>query len=64
MSANHVAIMRFKPGLLPVFLPMFMSLEAGGQQEIVRLQYGQTKPGLSLAQTREFKVLVPPLAAQ
>jgi len=56
--------MRFKPGLLPVFLPMFMSLEAGGQQEIVRLQYGQTKPGLSLAQTREFKVLVPPLAAQ
>ena len=29
--SQHVAILRLKPGLLPVFLSMFMSLESGGQ---------------------------------
>jgi type I restriction enzyme S subunit len=62
--SQHVAILRLKPGLLPVFLSMFMSLESGGQREIARLQYGQTKPGLSLGQIREFKIPVPPLPLQ
>ena len=62
--SQHVAILRLKPGLLPVFLSMFLSLEVGGQREIARLQYGQTKPGLSLGQISEFKVLVPPLVMQ
>jgi type I restriction enzyme S subunit len=62
--SQHVAILRLKPGLLPVFLSMFMSLDGGGQREIARVQYGQTKPGLNLNQIREFRVLVPPLVLQ
>lgn len=61
--SQHVAILRLNPGLLPVFLSMFMSLESGGQGEIARLQYGQTKPGLNLDQIREFRIPVPPPAA-
>jgi type I restriction enzyme S subunit len=62
--SQHVAILRLKPGILPVFLSMFMSLESGGQRQIARLQYGQTKPGLSLGQIHEFKIPVPPLPLQ
>lgn len=62
--SQHVAILRLKPGLLPVFLSMFLSLEAGGQRDIARLQYGQTKPGLNFDQIREFRIMVPPLSLQ
>ncbi len=62
--SQHVAILRLKPGLLPVFVSMFMSLKSCGQREIARLQYGQTKPGLSLGQISEFKISVPPLPLQ
>ena len=62
--SQHVAILRLKPGFLPVFVSMFMSLKSCGQREIARLQYGQTKPGLSLGQISEFKISVPPLPLQ
>ncbi len=62
--SQHVAILRLEPGLLPVFLSMFLSLEAGGQRDIARLQYGQTKPGLNFDQIREFRIFVPPLSLQ
>ena len=62
--SQHVAILRLKPGLLPVFLSMFLSMEAGGQRDIARLQYGQTKPGLNFDQIREFRIIVPPLSLQ
>ena len=62
--SQHVAILRLKSGLLPVFLSMFLSLGVGGQREIARLQYGQTKPGLNLDQIREFRIPVPPLSLQ
>jgi type I restriction enzyme S subunit len=62
--SQHVAILRLKPGLLPVFLSMFLSLGAGGQRDIARLQYGQTKPGLNFDQIREFRIIVPPLSVQ
>lgn len=62
--SQHVAILRLKPGLLPIFVSTFMSLESCGQREIARLQYGQTKPGLSLGQISEFKISLPPLALQ
>jgi type I restriction enzyme S subunit len=38
---------------------MFLSLNNGGQREIERVQYGQTKPGLNLDQIRQFRVPVP-----
>jgi type I restriction enzyme, S subunit len=62
--SQHVAILRLKPGLLPKFLSMFLSLDTGGQREIARVQYGQTKPGLNLQQIREFQMPLPPLSFQ
>ena len=43
---------------------MFLSLEMGGQLEIRRFQYGQTKPGLGLNQIGHFRVQVPALDRQ
>lgn len=62
--SQHVAILRVKPALLPVFLSWYLSLECGGQREIARLQYGQTKPGLNFAQIREFRILLPSMKQQ
>jgi type I restriction enzyme, S subunit len=62
--SQHVAILRPKPDLLPEFLSMYLSLEAGGQREIARVQYGQTKPGLNLTQIREFAIPLAPLSLQ
>jgi type I restriction enzyme S subunit len=62
--SQHVAIIRLKSGLLPRFLSMFLSLETGGQLEIQRFQYGQTKPGLALNQIGKFRIQVPALERQ
>lgn len=62
--SQHVAILRLKSGLLPVFLSWYLSLECGGQREIARLQYGQTKPGLNFAQIREFRIPLPSIKQQ
>jgi type I restriction enzyme S subunit len=62
--SQHVAILRLNAGLLPEFLSMFLSLDTGGQRQIARLQYGQTKPGLNLDQIREMRVPVPHVCHQ
>ncbi len=62
--SQHVAILRLKAGLLPEFLSMFLSLDTGGQRQIARAQYGQTKPGLNLNQIREMRVPVPDVCHQ
>jgi type I restriction enzyme S subunit len=62
--SQHVALLKLHADLNPEFLSMFLSLEDGGQREIARLQYGQTKPGLNLAQIRQFLVPVPALSEQ
>jgi type I restriction enzyme S subunit len=62
--SQHVAILRLKAGLLPEFLSMFLSLGPGGQRQIARAQYGQTKPGLNLDQIREMRVPVPDIRHQ
>jgi type I restriction enzyme S subunit len=62
--SQHVAIIRLATGLLPKFLSMFMSLETGGQLEIQRFQYGQTKPGLALNQIAKFRIQFPALQRQ
>lgn len=48
----------------PNFLSFFLSLGAGGQRQIAKAQYGQTKPGLNFEQIRRFQVPVPPLDLQ
>ncbi|MDD2754427.1 MAG: restriction endonuclease subunit S [Methanothrix sp.] len=62
--SQHVAILRLKPGVSPIFLSLFLSMDTGGQREISRLQYGQTKPGLNLSQIRKFVIPVPPMPLQ
>jgi type I restriction enzyme S subunit len=62
--SQHVAILRLSEGLLPEYLSAFLALERGGQMQIARSQYGQTKPGLNLEQIRQFAVPVPELSAQ
>jgi type I restriction enzyme S subunit len=59
--SQHVAILRLRETLVPVFLSMFLSQERGGQRQILSVQYGQTKPGLNFEQIRSFKILIPPL---
>jgi type I restriction enzyme S subunit len=63
--SQHVAILRLdKSALLPVFLSFYLSMPGGGQYQIARAQYGQTKPGLNFDQIRAFRIPVPPLEQQ
>jgi type I restriction enzyme S subunit len=63
--SQHVAILRPIPTkIVPVFLSFFLSLDAGGQQQIARVQYGQTKPGLNFEQIKRFRISLPSLALQ
>ena len=41
-----------------------MSLNDGGQRQISKAQYGQTKPGLNFNQIREFQIPEPTIALQ
>lgn len=63
--SQHVAILRpDRETLSPRFLAFFLSSDSGGQRQIARSQYGQTKPGLNFEQIRSFQVPVPDLALQ
>jgi type I restriction enzyme S subunit len=63
--SQHVAILRLNQSrLLPVFLSYFLSMASGGQRQIAKAQYGQTKPGLNFEQIKAFQVPVPPLSEQ
>jgi type I restriction enzyme S subunit len=57
--SQHVAILRPKASILPVFLSFYLSLEEGGQRQIAKMQYGRTKPGLNFEQIRAFSIPVP-----
>ena len=62
--SQHVAIVRLKESLEPEFLSRFLSLEHGGQIQIRKWQYGQTKPGLNFRQVKSFQVPVPNVKQQ
>ncbi|WP_019498366.1 restriction endonuclease subunit S [Pseudanabaena sp. PCC 6802] len=62
--SQHVAILRLSTSLNPIFLSMFLSLKEGGQEQISRTQYGQTKPGLNFEQIQGFKIPISPLPLQ
>ncbi len=63
--SQHVAILRVDSKRIePSFLSFFLSFEAGGQRQIAKAQYGQTKPGLNFEQLRRFQVPVPPIEMQ
>jgi type I restriction enzyme S subunit len=62
--SQHVAILRLGNGLLPEFVSRFLSLDGGGQLQIAKMQYGQTKPGLNFRQIKSFQVPVPKIEDQ
>jgi len=62
--SQHVAILRLDGELSPRFVSMFLSLDQGGQRQIAKMQYGQTKPGLNLDQVRSLTIPTPPPTAQ
>ena len=62
--SQHVAIIRMDATLRPDFVSMFLSHPRGGQEQIARFQYGQTKPGLNLEQIRAFEIQLPPQREQ
>ena len=62
--SQHVSIIRPASSLRPRYCSMFLSLADGGQRQIAKAQYGQTKPGLSLSNIREFQIPIPPIAEQ
>ncbi|MEU6412676.1 restriction endonuclease subunit S [Microbispora sp. NPDC046933] len=63
--SQHVAILRPNPGELdPHFLAFYLSLPSGGQRQIRKMQYGQTKPGLNFDQIRAFEIPKVPIKEQ
>lgn len=55
--SQHVAILRADQSrILPEFLSYYLSLPNGGQLQIAKNQYGQTKPGLNFDQIGRFLV--------
>jgi type I restriction enzyme S subunit len=63
--SQHVAILRIDESRMsPSFLSFFLSLKQGGQAQIQRMQYGQTKPGLNFEQIQRFQILIPPIVLQ
>jgi len=63
--SQHVAILRPNPKTIePLFLSFFLSMESGGQRQIAKHQYGQTKPGLNFESIKSFQVPVPPISDQ
>lgn len=63
--SQHVAILRLDTNCIqPIFLSFFLSSARGGQRQIARAQYGQTKPGLNFEQIRRFQIPVPSIGAQ
>jgi type I restriction enzyme S subunit len=62
--SQHVAILRPNPSLHPRFLSFYLGLSDGGQRQIAKAQYGQTKPGLNFEQIRAFLVPAPDMDMQ
>jgi type I restriction enzyme S subunit len=63
--SQHVSILRpDQHVILPEFLSFFLSLPSGGQRQIARAQYGQTKPGLNFKQIRDFEIPIPDFGLQ
>lgn len=63
--SQHVAIIRLdQTKIAPEYVAFFLGMETGGQRQIAKSQYGQTKPGLNFEQIGRFKIPVPPIEQQ
>jgi len=57
--SQHVSLIRVDANLNPQYLSMFLSLGNGGQAQIAKAQYGQSKPGLNFEHIGDFKIPIP-----
>ena len=62
--SQHVAILRLNKSIDPYFVAAFLSNPTGGQVQLLKQQYGQTKPGLGLKDIESVQIFVPPLELQ
>lgn len=63
--SQHVALIRLDQSQVsPDFAAFFLSLPNGGQLQIAKSQYGQTKPGLNFEQIRRFQIPLPKVSEQ
>ncbi len=60
---QHVAVLRTKPELLPIFLSTFLNSDVG-QRQIDWFQAGASREALNYSQIKQLKILLPPLATQ
>lgn len=58
--SQHVAIARLDGSISPQYVAAFLNHPLGGQLQIARQNYGQTKPGLNLAQIQSLRIPRPP----
>jgi type I restriction enzyme S subunit len=63
--SQHVAILRpDAKTILPHYLSFFLNQKNGGQLQISKAQYGQTKPGLNFEQIKRFQLPIPAIKLQ
>lgn len=62
--SQHVALIRPREDLNPVYLANFVNFPAGRISILARHQYGQTKPGLGFRELKQASVAVPPRKLQ
>lgn len=58
--SQHVAIVRLDGSASSTFVASYLNHPLGGQAQIARLNYGQTKPGLNLTQIQDLEIPTPP----
>jgi type I restriction enzyme S subunit len=56
--SQHVALVRTDGSIPRKFLVEYINRTDGGQQQIMKSNYGQTKPGLNLNQIRDLRIPV------
>jgi len=56
---QHVALIRLEDDLDPRYLMWFILSPSGGGAQTAAMQYGQTKPGLSLTNIRNLQLPIP-----
>ena len=60
---QHVAVLRTKPELLPIFLSTFLNSDVG-QRQIDGFQAGASREALNYSQIKQLKIPLPPFATQ
>lgn len=58
--SQHVALIRVENEAASIYLANYLGPDGPGQERLMLLAYGQSKPGLNLTNIRELLVAIPP----